>query len=197
MRQSGLESGGEFSVENIVFKVLRRNGMLDRLYDIKTVAYDKSVTLESTKLGNLTESIIDDSLGWIRDIEAKTPINNLSKYSIVLDYFNSLPRELKEGKWIYYIGSHSGSVIWESAEEGLVFYATPYWEEEERLPIDSEVHDRVIDLPLQNFEFVEDLINWLDNKYPTIVREAIESFMDHTNFLEEKSGLLELFGKKK
>ncbi len=197
MRQSGLESGGEFSVENIVFKVLRRNGMLDRLYDIKTVAYDKSVTLESTKLGNLTESIIDDSLGWIRDIEAKTPINNLSKYSIVLDYFNSLPRELKEGKWIYYIGSHSGSVIWESAEEGLVFYATPYWEEEERLPIDSDVYDRVIDLPLQNFEFVEDLINWLDNKYPTIVREAIESFMDHTNFLEEKSGLLELFGKKK
>lgn len=47
MRQSGLDKGGEFSVENMVFKVLRRNGMLDRLYDIKTVAYDKSVTLES------------------------------------------------------------------------------------------------------------------------------------------------------
>ena len=50
MRQSGLESGGEFSVENIVFKVLRRNGMLDRLFDIRTVAYDKSVTLESIKI---------------------------------------------------------------------------------------------------------------------------------------------------
>lgn len=53
MRQSGLESGGEFSVENIVFKVLRRNGMLDRLYDIKTVAYDKSVTLESVNMNHL------------------------------------------------------------------------------------------------------------------------------------------------
>lgn len=61
MRQAGLESGGEFSVENMVFKVLRRNGMMDRLYDIKTVAYDKSVTLESIKeskeIDKLLESI--------------------------------------------------------------------------------------------------------------------------------------------
>ena len=47
MRQCGLEEGGEWSVENIVFKVLRRNGMYERLSDIKTVAYDKSMTLES------------------------------------------------------------------------------------------------------------------------------------------------------
>jgi hypothetical protein len=47
MRQAGLDKAGEFSVENMVFKVLRRNGMLERLSDIKTVAYDKSVTLEN------------------------------------------------------------------------------------------------------------------------------------------------------
>jgi len=49
MRQAGLDEVGEFSVENMVFKVLRRNGMLERLSDIKTVAYDKSVTLESRR----------------------------------------------------------------------------------------------------------------------------------------------------
>jgi hypothetical protein len=49
MRQCGLDKGGEWSVENIVFKVLRRNGMLERLNDIKTVAYDKSVTLENNE----------------------------------------------------------------------------------------------------------------------------------------------------
>ena len=49
MRQAGLDAAGEFSVENMVFKVLRRNGMLDRLSDIKTVAYDKSVTLEHNR----------------------------------------------------------------------------------------------------------------------------------------------------
>jgi hypothetical protein len=48
MRQAGLDRTGEFSVENMVFKVLRRNGMLDRLSDIKTVAYDRSVSLPST-----------------------------------------------------------------------------------------------------------------------------------------------------
>jgi hypothetical protein len=49
MRQSGLDSGGEFSMENMVFKVLRRNGTLDRLSDIKTLAYDKSLTLENRR----------------------------------------------------------------------------------------------------------------------------------------------------
>jgi hypothetical protein len=59
MRQSGLESGGEFSVENMVFKVLRRNGMMDRLYDIKNVAYDKSVTLESVKESSKIDKLIE------------------------------------------------------------------------------------------------------------------------------------------
>lgn len=45
MRQCGLDKGGEWSVENIVFKILRRNGMMERLNDIKTVSYDKSVSL--------------------------------------------------------------------------------------------------------------------------------------------------------
>jgi len=49
MRQAGLDEVGEFSVENMVFKVLRRNGMLERLSDIKTVSYDKSVTLENNR----------------------------------------------------------------------------------------------------------------------------------------------------
>jgi hypothetical protein len=72
MRKSGLESGGEFSVENIVFKVLRRNGMLDRLFDIKTVAYDKSVTLEST---NINERLMDK----IKDINPKKEITKAKK----------------------------------------------------------------------------------------------------------------------
>lgn len=47
MRQCGLDSVGEFSVENMAFKALRRNGTLERLSDIKTLAYDKSLTLEN------------------------------------------------------------------------------------------------------------------------------------------------------
>ncbi len=45
MRQAALEMGGEYSVENLVFKVLRNNGYLEKLGDIKTKAFDKNMTL--------------------------------------------------------------------------------------------------------------------------------------------------------
>lgn len=45
MRKSGLESGGEYSVENIVFKLLRRNEIMGRLGDMKIDAYDNSHTI--------------------------------------------------------------------------------------------------------------------------------------------------------
>jgi len=49
MRQCGLDSVGEFSPENMAFKALRRNGTLERLSDIKTLSYDKSITLENRR----------------------------------------------------------------------------------------------------------------------------------------------------
>lgn len=46
MRRAGLESKRrEFSVENIAFKILRRNGILDRLQDLKDNTYDKMMTI--------------------------------------------------------------------------------------------------------------------------------------------------------
>ena len=53
MRQSGLEREGEYSFENIAFKVLRRTGYLGKLFDMKNKSYDKSLTLkENFKLKN-------------------------------------------------------------------------------------------------------------------------------------------------
>lgn len=48
-RKSGLEKGGEFSVENIAFKTLRRNGYLEKLSKIKDTAYDDNVSLQESK----------------------------------------------------------------------------------------------------------------------------------------------------
>lgn len=45
-RQAGLESGGEMSVENLVFKLLRRNGYIEKLVDMKLQAYDKYRTIK-------------------------------------------------------------------------------------------------------------------------------------------------------
>jgi predicted nucleotidyltransferase len=40
-RQAGLEKEGEFSIENLIFKLLRRNGYIQRILDVKKKAYDK------------------------------------------------------------------------------------------------------------------------------------------------------------
>ena len=40
-RQKGLDKEGEFSTENLVFKLLRRNGYIKKIIDLKTKIYDK------------------------------------------------------------------------------------------------------------------------------------------------------------
>jgi len=48
-RQSGLETGGEFSVENLVFKALRNGGELERLSDLKREAYDNMMSINEAR----------------------------------------------------------------------------------------------------------------------------------------------------
>jgi len=44
-RNCGLEKGGEMSVENLVFKLLRRNGYIGKLYDLPTKLIDKKLSM--------------------------------------------------------------------------------------------------------------------------------------------------------
>ena len=46
MRKTGLETVGSYSVENLAFKVLRRNDYLGKLSDAKRNAYDKMMSLK-------------------------------------------------------------------------------------------------------------------------------------------------------
>ena len=54
MRKGGLERGGEYSVENLAFKVLRRSGTIKRIVDAFSKLYDKKLSLDEQKL------LIDD-----------------------------------------------------------------------------------------------------------------------------------------
>lgn len=45
MRKAGLAEGGEFSVENLVFKKLRDNGIVERLTKVKKEGVDKKLSL--------------------------------------------------------------------------------------------------------------------------------------------------------
>lgn len=46
MRQTGLNISGEMSVENIVYKILRNEGTLQKLFDEMQLAYDKELSLD-------------------------------------------------------------------------------------------------------------------------------------------------------
>jgi len=46
MRKSGLENGGEQSIENIAFKILRRTEFINKINNIKTYAYDELMSVE-------------------------------------------------------------------------------------------------------------------------------------------------------
>lgn len=50
-RVCGLEKGGEMSIENLVFKVLRRNGYIEKLYNVPIKVIDKKLSLDE-KLRN-------------------------------------------------------------------------------------------------------------------------------------------------
>jgi len=45
-RGIGLEEGGEYAIENLVFKVLRRSGYIERLNDMKEDSYDEKMTIK-------------------------------------------------------------------------------------------------------------------------------------------------------
>tara|TARA_R110002096_G_scaffold127968_1_gene276140 strand:- start:333 stop:1052 length:720 start_codon:yes stop_codon:yes gene_type:complete len=45
MRRCGLEKGGEYSIENLAFKKLRREGIIKKLYDAYTARYDQKYSL--------------------------------------------------------------------------------------------------------------------------------------------------------
>jgi len=59
MRRSGLDTEGEFGVENLAFKILRNQGYLDRLNQAYLDQQDQELTLEGSKIdehiiGNMT-----------------------------------------------------------------------------------------------------------------------------------------------
>jgi hypothetical protein len=55
MRQSGLARGGEYSVENLAFKILRRRGDLTLLYQTGRLIYDKNLSIPR---------VIDEDQEW-------------------------------------------------------------------------------------------------------------------------------------
>jgi len=57
MRNAGLEKGGEFSLENLVFKVLRRTPFMDQLDSFKAKAYDNLMSVTEIMKETIREKL--------------------------------------------------------------------------------------------------------------------------------------------
>lgn len=66
MRKAGLQEAGEFSTENLAFKKLRDEGIIERLREMKKQKIDKELSLESYK-ESVDSIVIDNYLKMLRD----------------------------------------------------------------------------------------------------------------------------------
>ena len=55
-RTAGLETDGEYSIENIVFKLIRRNNIMGKIKDMLVKAYDKSMTIDEERMLPISEA---------------------------------------------------------------------------------------------------------------------------------------------
>lgn len=76
-RKSGLEKGGEYSTENLVFKVLRRNSYLGTLSDILSRSYDKMMSLGANFVQKLRIYVSKDQK---TEVKGFNRINELEKF---------------------------------------------------------------------------------------------------------------------
>jgi hypothetical protein len=49
MRQAGLDRGGEFSTENLAYKIIRNKKFLDKLYKTKNQRFDQELSLDENE----------------------------------------------------------------------------------------------------------------------------------------------------
>ena len=101
-RTAGLDNGGEFSIENLVFKVLRRTPFMDILDSYKAKAYDTLMSVEEV----LKESILTKEERRDLIFEAN------DRYATKRDYFTTLFKVTK-ARQLY-----GGDEYWENVQDG-------------------------------------------------------------------------------
>ena len=97
-RTSGLEDGGEFSTENLVFKTLRRTPFMDILDSYKAKAYDKLMSVKE----NIKESLRLIAEGNDRYATKRDYFSTLFKVAKVKQLYGSDPywENVQDGQWV-------------------------------------------------------------------------------------------------
>lgn len=117
-----------------------------------------------------------DDLDWIKRSEGEQINSGEHVYEIILEYF--MDKHILEYKGWQYFMDTSGSIEWYSpSNNDKIYYATPYWNNTNFLPIDYTNSDgdyeSVSTLEIPKFQIVDEVIYWLDNIYPEITYQEL------------------------
>jgi len=114
-RTCGLQKGGEYSDENLVFKVLRRNGYIQKLFDFENEFMDKKLSLkesefefrkeldklgveekgnELTSGGNVSSDLLNITTDILRQFKKTNPFAKVTITSGNDTYHKKLPKSL-------------------------------------------------------------------------------------------------------
>ena len=99
MRQAGLEQDGEYSIENLTFKALRRMGDVDQLYSLGKKEYEKSLSLNG---GCMTqEQLYEDVVGILQEDtewwKKRRPTDKKNLRTLIGDIPSAKGRHVKSG----------------------------------------------------------------------------------------------------
>lgn len=120
MRKAGLADGGEFSTENMAFKLLRNDGVIDKLKQMKKEKIDKELTLETfTKSGNghiclkLAKGKNNYGFVGVRDNELYTDYNSndCAKFNSMEEAKPIIDRYVKAGFTVTILGTGKFSYL--------------------------------------------------------------------------------------
>jgi hypothetical protein len=108
MRSSGLEKGGEYSVENLAFKVLRRADIIGQLNDLKSKSYDTLMTINEEM-----ESDLHSHISSLTDYMAQHGDLNLKPYP-ELEFIEDNKENASNifGRTAYYMPSEQKVVLY-------------------------------------------------------------------------------------
>lgn len=83
-RTTALSELGEFSVDNIVFKMLRRNNFLEKLTQLSKDIYDNALTLERFRINNILENLESGDKFILNRNAANLHGNKNDRYKIIM-----------------------------------------------------------------------------------------------------------------
>ena len=93
-RTAGLEGKGEYSLENIVFKLLRRNNIMEKIGNLLAKAYDESMSIDEELMKPIIEEDVD---GTADGMDVDTEIARLaSKFEKSIEDILNKPQQQNE-----------------------------------------------------------------------------------------------------